>query len=189
MTQKKVGVIVGSLRQGAYSRLLARSLPEVAPESMTLSEIEIGDLPHYNADLETASPPAAWTHFRKQVIAADAILFVTPEYNRSMPGALKNAFDVGSRPWGHSAWSGKPAAVISVTPGALGAMAANHHVRQVMYGVNLAAMPYPEAYIAAAGSLFDSEGKLINAETKAFLAQFMQAFEQWVGRWAPVLRQ
>lgn len=182
MTQYKIGLIIGSLRKAAYSRALARSLPEIAPPSLVLSEIEIGDLPFYNADLETESPPSTWTRFRNQVFACDALLFVTPEYNRSMPGAVKNALDVGSRPWGKSAWSGKPAGVISITPGALGAMAANHHLRQVLYGVNLAAMPYPEAYIPNAASLFDSEGRLTNADTRAFLAQFLQAFENWVSR-------
>jgi chromate reductase len=182
MQQKKVGVIVGSLRQGAYSRLLARSLPELAPASLQLSDIEIGAMPLYNADLETDSPPPAWTKFRQQVIASDAILFVTPEYNRSMPAGVKNALDVGSRPWGHSAWSGKPAAVISTTPGALGGMAANHHLRQVVMAVNLAAMAYPEAYIPAVATLFDEKGTLQNDQTKTFLRGFLAAFEDWIGR-------
>jgi chromate reductase len=182
MQQKKVGVIAGSLRQGAYSRLMARALFELAPATMALSEIEIGDMPHYNADLETDSPPAAWTKFRQRVIASDAILFVTPEYNRSMPGAVKNAMDVGSRPWGHSAWSGKPAAVISTTPGALGGMAANNHLRQVLMAVNLAAMAYPEAYIPAVATLFDDSGKLQNADTRKFLTDFLQAFDSWIGK-------
>ena len=180
MSDKNIGVIVGSLRAAAYSRMLARALPELTPRSMRLTPLEIGELPHYNEDLETSSPPSAWSHFRKQIQSCDAVLFVTPEYNRSMPGALKNALDVGSRPWGQSSWSGKRAAVISVTPGALGAMAANHHLRQVLYAVNLAAMPYPEAYIANARTLFDDEGKLINTETKTFLTQFMHAFEEWI---------
>ena len=150
--QSRVGVIVGSLRTGAYTRMLARALPEVTPASLQLVDIGIGELPLYNYDLETKTPPPAWTAFRTAVKATDAILFVTPEYNRSMPGALKNAMDVGSRPWGDSAWSGKPAGVISLTPGALGAMAANHHLRQVLLAVNLAAMPYPEAYIPGANA-------------------------------------
>src|SRR5262249_32689454 len=107
MDRWKVGVIVGSLRKGAYSRMLARALPALAPANLELTYIRSGELPLYNQDLETAHPPAAWTQFRQQVIASDAILFVTPEYNRSMPGAVKNAMDVGSRPWGKSAWSGK----------------------------------------------------------------------------------
>jgi chromate reductase, NAD(P)H dehydrogenase (quinone) len=180
--QSRVAVIVGSLRKGAYTRLMARTLPELAPASLKLFDVQIGDLPLYNQDLETATPPPAWKTFRDEVMAAEAILFVTPEYNRSMPGALKNALDVGSRPWGQSAWNGKPAGVISLTPGALGAMASNHHLRQVLLAVNLAAMPYPEAYIPGAASLFDETGKLSNTDTRQFLGTFMQAFAAWIGR-------
>ncbi len=180
--QSRVGVIVGSLRKGAYTRMLARALPELTPQSLQLVEIGIGDLPLYNYDLETDQPPPAWTQFRTAVKATDALLFVTPEFNRSMPGALKNAMDVGSRPWGDSAWSGRPAGVISLTPGALGAMAANHHLRQVLMAVNLAAMPYPEAYIPGAQTLFDEAGRLTSADTRQFLQVFMEAFAAWVGR-------
>jgi chromate reductase len=180
--QSRVGVIVGSLRKGAYTRMLARALPELTPQSLQLVEIGIGDLPLYNYDLETDQPPPAWTQFRTAVKATDALLFVTPEFNRSMPGALKNAMDVGSRPWGDSAWSGRPAGVISLTPGALGAMAANHHLRQVLMAVNLAAMPYPEAYIPGAQTLFDEAGRLTSADTRQFLQVFMEAFAAWVGK-------
>ena len=180
--QSRVGVIVGSLRKGAHTRMLARALPELTPPSLQLIDIAIGDLPLYNYDLETKTPPPAWTTFRTAVKATDAILFITPEYNRSMPGALKNALDVGSRPWGDSAWAGKPAGVISLTPGALGAMAANHHLRQVLLAVNLAAMPYPEAYIPDAETLFDETGSLRSAETRQFLQVFMEAFAAWVAR-------
>jgi chromate reductase, NAD(P)H dehydrogenase (quinone) len=184
--QHRIGVIVGSLRQGAYSRMLARALPELVPQSLQLTDIGIGELPLYNQDLETDSPPPAWTAFRKALQGCDAILFVTPEYNRSMPGAVKNALDVGSRPWGKSSWmkgqAAMPAGVISITPGALGAMASNHHLRQVLLAVNLAAMPYPEAYIPAAASLFDDSGKLSNADTRQFLTTFLQSFESWVSR-------
>ena len=178
---RNIGVIVGSLRAGAYTRMLARALPELAPAAIRLQPIEIGDLPLYNQDLETDSPPPAWTRFRQQVIASDALLFVTPEYNRSIPGAVKNAIDVGSRPWGHSAWTGKRAGVIRLPPGALGAMAGNLHLRQVLYAVNIAAMAYPEAYIPAAATLFDESGKLTKEDTRAFLKDFLQAFASWVG--------
>lgn len=180
--QSKVGVIVGSLRKGAYTRMLARALPELTPQSLQLFEIGIGDLPLYNYDLETDSPPPAWTAFRAAVKSTDALLFVTPEFNRSMPGALKNAMDVGSRPWGDSAWAGKPGGVISLTPGALGAMAANHHLRQVLLAVNVAAMPYPEAYIPGAEALFDASGRLTSDATRQFLQSFMEAFAAWVGK-------
>ena len=178
----KVGVIVGSLREGAFTRKLANALPPLAPASMKFTDIAIGGLPLYNQDLETATPPAAWTKFRNDVFASDAILFITPEYNRSMPGAVKNSLDVGSRPWGQSAWNGKPAAVISMSPGALGGMASNHHLRQVLLAVNLAAMPYPEAYLPAVGALFDEQGKLTNADTAKFVASFLEAFDVWIGR-------
>ncbi len=180
--QSRVGVIVGSLRKGAHTRMLARALPELTPPSLELVDIGIGDLPLYNYDLETKTPPPAWTSFRAAVKAADAILFVTPEYNRSMPGAVKNALDVGSRPWGDSAWAGKPGGVISLTPGALGAMAANHHLRQVLLAVNIPAMPYPEAYIPDAETLFDESGRLTSDATRQFLQTFMEAFAAWVGR-------
>lgn len=179
--QSRVGIIVGSLRKAAFTHQLSRALPGLAPTSLRFTDIAIGDLPLYNEDLETATPPAAWTTFRDKVKACDAILFITPEYNRSIPGGLKNALDVGSRPWGESAWSGKPAAIISLTPGALGAMAANHHLRQVLLAVNLAAMPYPEAYIPAAATLFDDGGTLKD-EPRQFLATFMQSFAAWAGR-------
>jgi chromate reductase, NAD(P)H dehydrogenase (quinone) len=180
----RVGVIVGSLRKAAYTRMLARALPDLTPPSLQLVEIGIGDLPLYNFDLETDQPPPAWKAFRTAIKATDAVLFVTPEYNRSMPGAVKNALDVGSRPWGDSAWTGKPAGIISLTPGALGGMAANHHLRQVALAVNLAAMPYPEAYIPDAATLFDESGTLTNAETRQFLQTFMEAFAVWVGKFA-----
>jgi chromate reductase len=180
--QSRVGVIIGSLRKGAHTRKLARALPELTPQSLQLVEIGIGDLPLYNFDLETDDPPPAWTAFRNAVKSTDAVLFVTPEFNRSMPGALKNAMDVGSRPWGHSAWAGKPGAVISLTPGALGAMAANHHLRQVLLAVNVPAMPYPEAYIPGAETLFDESGRLTSDATRQFLQTFMEAFAAWVGR-------
>jgi chromate reductase, NAD(P)H dehydrogenase (quinone) len=177
---KNIGVIVGSLRAGAYTRMLAQALPESAPATLRLHDIAIGELPLYNQDLETQSPPPAWTRFRQQVLAADALLFVTPEYNRSIPGALKNALDVGSRPWGQSAWNAKRAGVISLTPGALGAMAANLHLRQVLYAVNITAMAYPEAYIPAAATLFDENGRLVKDDARAFLKEFLLAFAQWV---------
>jgi chromate reductase len=110
------------------------------------------------------------------------VLFLTPEYNRSVPGVLKNAIDVGSRPYGKSAWNGKPGAVISVTSGALGAFGANHHLRQSLVFLNVPAMPQPEAYIGNAASLFDDKGTLTNDSTRSFLQKFLQAFAQWIER-------
>src|SRR5262245_33249892 len=118
---RNIAVLVGSLRGGSFSRRAARALINLAPDSLELEFVEIGGLPHYNQDLDPDHAPAEWREFRERVRAADGVLFVTPEYNRSIPGVLKNAIDVGSRPYGSSAWSKKPGAVVSVTPGALGA--------------------------------------------------------------------
>lgn len=177
-----VGVIVGSLRKDSFNRKIAQAAIAVAPSSLAFSFIGTGDLPLYNADLETDTPPAAWTAFRDAVRGVDAILFVTPEYNRSVPGALKNAIDVGSRPAGKSAWSGKPCAVISVTQGMLGALGANHHLRQSFVFLNMPAMQAPEAYIGQVAPMFDDQGTLTNTATRDFLAKYMDAFGKWVAR-------
>jgi chromate reductase len=180
MQQKQIAVIVGSLRAGSYARMLSKALIALAPSSMQLAHVEIGALPHYDQDLETSTPPPAWTEFRNRINSADAVLFATPEYNRSIPGVLKNAVDVGSRPWGKSAWNGKPAAVIGISPGAMGAMAANLHLRQVLYAVNMTVMTYPEAYLPNAASFFDKDGQLTNADTRQFLVGYMRSFEAWL---------
>ena len=174
-----VVVIVGSLRKGSINRQVANALAELAPASLKLNIVEIGHLPLYNQDGDE-NPPEAWTAFRGRIKAADAILFVTPEHNRSVPAALKNALDVGSRPYGKSAWSGKPGAVVSASPGAIGGFGANHHLRQSLVFLNVPAMPQPEAYLGGADKLFDTEGKLINDVTRKFLQSFMQAYAAWI---------
>jgi chromate reductase len=178
----QVGIIVGSLRQGAYTRMLARAVIELVPPSWVTSDIRIGDLPLYNQDLETDSPPPAWTAFRSEVRRSDAVLFITPEYNRGMPGALKNAMDVGSRPWGHNAWSGRPTGVVSLSPGPLGAMAAHQQLRHTLSVLSSPTMPGPEVYLHTAASLFDDAGKLKSAETREILAKFMVSFDTWIKR-------
>lgn len=176
---RNVAVLVGSLRKDSFNRKLAKALAALAPETLKLEIIEIGELELYNQDLDD-SPPAAWVAFRRRVKAADAVLFVTPEYNRSVPGVLKNAIDVGSRPYGQSAWDGKPGAIISVSPGAIGAFGANHHLRQSLVFLNVPAMPQPEAYIGGAAGLFDGAGNLTNDSTKEFLRKYLQAFAAWI---------
>jgi chromate reductase len=175
---RDVAVIVGSLRRGSFSRRVARVLATLAPPALKLEEIEIRNLGFYDQD-QDETPPPAWVDFRKRIKAADAVVFVTPEYNRSVPGVLKNAIDVGSRPYGQSAWDGKPAAVVSVSPGALGAFGANHHLRQSLVFLNMPAMQQPEAYVGGASKLFDDQGKLADAGTREFLQKFMQAFAVW----------
>lgn len=174
-----VAVLVGSLRKDSINRKVANALAELAPAGLKLSIIEIGQLPIYNEDGDD-KPPTEWTAFRERISASDAVLFVTPEHNRSVPAALKNAVDVGSRPYGKSAWSGKPGAVVSASPGAIGGFGANHHLRQSLVFLNIPAMPQPEAYIGGADKLFDTNGKLINDGTRKFLQGFMQAYAAWV---------
>jgi chromate reductase len=179
---RNVGFIVGSLRQGAYTRRLSQAVVELAPPSFKLSEIGSGELPFYNQDLETATPPAQWVSFRNQVKSSDAILFITPEYNRGLPAAVKNAIDVGSRPPKESVWRGKPAAVISLTPGKLGAMAAHQQLRLGLSVIGVPVMPSPEMYLAGAGDLFDGGGKLVDEETRKRLASMLIDFDTWIGR-------
>ncbi len=176
MATRNVAVIVGSLRKGSYNRMMAHALAALAPPSLKLEIVEIGALPLYNQDRRGHVRPAAWTAFRERVKAADAVLFVTPEYNRSVPAALKNAIDVGSRPYGASVWDGKPAAIVSVSPGAIGGFGANHHLRQSLVFLNMPTLQQPEAYVGGAANLFDAEGKLTNPGTADFLKKFMQAF-------------
>ena len=179
----KVAVFVGSLRKGSYNRMTANALAELAPASLKLEIVEIGQLPLYNQDEDT-NPPQAWVAFRERVKAADAVLFVTPEYNRSIPAPLKNAIDVGSRPYGHSVWGGKPGAVISVSPGAIGGFGANHHLRQSFVFLDVPVMQQPEAYIGGAADLFDAGGKLKNDKTREFLGKFAASFAAWIEKTA-----
>jgi chromate reductase, NAD(P)H dehydrogenase (quinone) len=180
---KDVAVFVGSLRKDSFNRKLAKALPSVSPASLKPEIVEIGGLALYNQDDDAEGKvPAAWQAFRQRVKAADAVLFVTPEYNRSVPAVLKNAIDVGSRPYGQSAWDGKPGAVISLSPGAIGAFGANQHLRQSMVFLNVPMLQQPEAYIGGAATLFDEQGNIANASTREFLGKFMQAFATWIER-------
>ena len=177
-----VAALVGSLRKESLTRKIVLALREVAPPNLKLRLVEIGDLPLYDPDLDEGTPPAPWARLRDEVRPADALLFATPEYNRSIPGPLKNALDVGSRPYGQSVWDAKPGAVISVSPGALGAFGANHHLRQSLVFLNVPVMQQPEAYVGGAAQMFDSEGRLTKDDTGKFLAQFMARFANWIER-------
>lgn len=180
MTQKKIAVIVGSLRKESWNRKIAKELMSLAPESLALEFVEIGDLPHYNEDLETETPPQAWTDFRSALKASDGVIFFTPEYNRTIPGALKNAIDVGSRPYGASAWQGKVGAVISVSPGAIGAFGANHVLRQSMVFLGVPMLAH-EAYIGIVSKLFEDNGTLVES-TQKFLGDFIAQYEDFLRR-------
>ena len=182
-----VAVLVASLRKASITRRVAEALTKLAPPELTLEPVGIGDLQLYNQDFDDEGrAPAEWQQFRRTLAAADAVLFVTPEYNRSVPGVLKNAIDVGSRPYGQSVWSGKPAAVVSVSPGALGAFGANHHLRQSLVFLNMPTLQQPEAYIGNAAALFDQQGNLANEKTRDFLRSFMAAFGDWIALTTPV---
>jgi chromate reductase len=175
-----VAVFVGSLRKDSINRKVANALSEVAPQSLKLRIIEIGNLPIYNQDGDS-SPPETWVNLRQEIKVANAVLFVTPEHNRSVPAALKNALDIASRPYGQNVWNGKPGAVVSASPGAIGGFGANHHLRQSLVFLNVPVMQQPEAYLGGAYKLFDANGKIASDGTRQFLTKFMEAFADWIG--------
>lgn len=181
MSQLNVAVLVGSLRQESFNRKIAQVLGELAPTSLKLNIISIGDLPLFNEDIE-ATPPASWERFREEISAADAFLFVSPEYNRSVPAVIKNALDVGSRPYGKSVWNGKPGGVMTASLGATGGFGANHHLRQTLVFLNIPTMQQPEAYIGNVGNLFDEQGKLTNDSTRQFLQVYIDSYAKWIAR-------
>ena len=175
-----IAVLVGSLRRESFNLKMAKVLISLAPQSLKLEIVKIGQLPLYNQDLDDEGPPSEWTQFRNQIKHFDAVLFMTPEYNRSVPGVLKNAIDVGSRPYGQSIWEKKPAAVMSVSPGAIGGFGANQHLRQSLVFLNMPPLQQPEAYIGRAGELFSPTGEIANEETRKFLEKFLNQFEKWI---------
>ncbi len=177
---KKISVIVGSLRADGISHRAAKALARLAPAGLALEIVPIGGLPLYNPDLEENAAVAPWDAFRATIRASQGVLFVTPEYNRSVPAALKNAIDVGSRPYGQSAWAGKPAGVVSLSPGAMGAFGANHHLRQSLVFLDMPVLQQPEAYIGNAAALFESDGGVSNDGSAAFLRTFLERFASWV---------
>ena len=180
--QANVAVIVGSLRKNSFNRRAAQALAKLAPKGLSLEIIEIGQLPLFDQDFDDEGrPPAAWTAFRDKVKKFDAVLFVTPEYNRSVPGVLKNAIDVGSRPYGKSVWDGKPAAVMSVSPGAIGGFGANHHLRQSLTFLNMPVLQQPEAYVGNAAALFGENGSIADDAAREFFTKFITAFASWIG--------
>ncbi|ABE62562.1 NADPH-dependent FMN reductase [Nitrobacter hamburgensis X14] len=178
-SQHSTAVIVGSLRKGSFSLKIAKALTRLAPPSLQFDVITLGGLSFYNQDLE-ATPPADWVSFRERVKKADAVLFVTPEYNRSVPGVLKNAIDVGSRPYGQSVFDGKPGGVISNSPGAIGGFGANHHLRQSLVFLNVPVLQQPEAYVGGIGDAFDENDELVKASLREFLEAYIKAFAAWV---------
>lgn len=178
---KKIGVFVGSLRKQSFNKSIADYIVSSAPEGYEFKFIEFGDLPFFDQDLE-ADPPAAWERFRADVKSVDAYLFFTPEYNRSIPAVLKNALDVGSRPYGQSAWGGKPAGVVSVSMGAIGGFGANHHLRQVLSFLDVYPLQQPEAYVGNVMAVLDENGKVVDESTQNFLKGYFAAFAAWADK-------
>jgi chromate reductase len=177
-TTLNVAVLVGSLRKASYTRKIAHALINLAPPSLDCRIVEIADLPLYSEDLD-AAPPAAWTRFRNEIRRADAVLITTPEYNRSVPGGLKNAIDVGSRPDYPSIWNGLPTAVVSVSPYKMGGFGANHHIRQSLVFLNMPVMQQPEAYIGDAASMLDANDQVTAPESRGYLEGIMAEFAAW----------
>lgn len=177
----KIGIVVGSLRKQSFNKSVGEYVASLFPEGYESVFIDFSKLSIYSQDLED-TPPESWVEFRNSVRDLDALLFITPEYNRSIPGGLKNALDVGSRPYGQSVWGGKPGGIISVSPGAVGAFGANHHLRQVLTFLNVYTMQQPEAYVGGISSVLDENGKVVNEDTQKFLKAYADAYIDWINK-------
>lgn len=175
---RKIAVLVGSLRKDSFSRKIAHAIAAVAPEGYEFEEVGV-HAPFYDPDLETDTPPAEWTAMREKVGAADAVLILTPEYNRSTSGVMKNAIDILSRPLGKSVLTRKPAAVVSSSPGAIGGFGAHHHVRQMLTPLGATLLTGQEMYLSGVGDWFEGE-KLIKNDKREYLAKFAQEFADWI---------
>lgn len=171
----KVGVVLGSIRKNSFSQQLAQHIVSLLPEGYEAQFVDIANLPLYSQDYD-GQDPEAYTSFRETIKSVDAVLFVTPEHNRSVPAALKNALDVGSRPYGSSVWNGKPALIVSQSPSNLSGFGANHHLRQVLAFLNMPVVLQPEVYIANVHELLGADGKITNQDTVQFLQSAVDAF-------------
>ncbi len=176
----KIAILVGSLRKDSINKKVARSICALRGDNLECSVVEIGDLPLYNEDLDK-NPPEQWVRLRDQVRAADGVLFVSPEYNRGVPGVLKNAIDVGSRPYGQSVFDQKPAAIVTASPGSVGGFGSNHQIRQAAVFLNMPVMQQPEAYLGhVSGDSFDADGCLKEGPLKEIVIKLACAFHDWV---------
>src|SRR5881628_2646992 len=179
MATHNVVAIVGSLRKESFSLKIANALAKLAPASLKLDVTTLGGISFFNQDLE-AAPPADWLAFREKLQKSDGVLFVTPEYNRSIPGVLKNAIDVGSRPYGKSSFLGRPIGIVSNSPGVLGGVAAAMNLKQLLPGITGPIMGQPEIYLVAVGDAFDGEGNLTKEPMQKVMKQYIEAFAAWV---------
>ena len=178
MSQYQIAVVVGSLRKDSFNRKLATAIARLAPSNFSFKQVEIGDLPLYNQD-DDAQPAASVKRLKSEIAAAQGVLFVTPEYNRSIPSVLKNAIDPGSPPYGKSVWAGKPAGVLGVSVGAIGTAMAQQHLRNILAYLDMPTLGQPEVFLQAKESLFDSAGN-IGPDSKAFLQGWMDKYVAWV---------
>jgi chromate reductase, NAD(P)H dehydrogenase (quinone) len=174
-----VVVIVGSLRKESFTRKIAHALAKLAPETVKLNLVALHDISFFNQDLES-TPPADWLAFREKLQKSDGILFITPEYNRSIPGVLKNAIDVGSRPYGKSSFNGKPTGIVSNSPGPLGGISAAKHLQNILPGISGPIMQQPEIYLNGVGDAFDDKGELSKDALRGVLKQYIDAFAGFV---------
>ena len=180
--------IAGSLRRESYNRAALRAATELVPEGASIEIFELDGIPGFNQD-EEQNPPAKVVELKRRIREADAILFVTPEYNYSIPGVLKNAIDWASRPYGDSAWNGKPAAIMGASIGAIGTARAQYHLRQMFVFLNMFPINQPEVMIGNASERFDAEGKLTDDKTKDFIRQLLQTLVEWTRRLGPPERE
>jgi chromate reductase len=184
MNPYRIAVVVGSLRRDSFNRRLAKAVVKLAPAEFSFQELQIGDLPLYNQDDDTNQAEPV-KRLKREIAAAQGLLFVTPEYNRSIPGVLKNAIDHASRPYGQNAWAGKPAGVLGASIGAPGASMAQQHLRNVLAYLDVPALCQPEAYIHVKDGLFDEDGNIANDDSKKFLQRWTDQFAAWVKKIAP----
>src|SRR3989338_4759467 len=178
MSKYQIAVVIGSLRQDSFNRKLANAVTKLAPPEFSFRQVQIGDLPLYNQD-DDANQAESVKRLKGEIVAAQGLLFVTPEYNRSIPGVLKNAIDHASRPYGQSAWAGKPAGVLGASVGAVGTALAQQHLRNVLAYLDVPTLGQPEAFVHAKEGLFDSAGN-IGPDSKAFLQSWMDKYVAWV---------
>ena len=178
MSKYQIAVVIGSLRQDSFNRKLANAVTKLAPPGFSFRQVEIGDLPLYNQD-DDANQAESVKRMKGEIVASQGLLFVTPEYNRSIPGVLKNAIDHASRPYGQSAWAGKPAGVLGASPGATGTAMAQQHLRNILANLDIPTLGQPEAFIQVKEGLFDEAGD-IGAGSKKFLQNWMDQYVAWV---------
>ncbi len=179
MAQSQIAVVVGSLRRDSYNRKLADAVTKLAPSELSFKHLRIDDLPLYNQD-DDSNPAEAVKRIKSEIQASQGVLFITPEYNRSMPGVLKNAIDHASRPYGQSAWDGKPAGIIGCSIGAIGTAIAQQHLRNSLAYLNMPTLGQPEVFLKVDDAFFDAQGGIANGETKKFLQGWMDQFVAWV---------